>query len=132
MTPELINILKKRHFRLFLNNPKVNCGDGWFNVIDLMCFQLEKVNALTSIEEIKVRHGEMRTYLDDNDHITQTVLNCFQAVSARTCHACGKSVETPIVNEGIREAICSECLKTRQKKVEVMCPIENVLLKEPT
>ena len=102
MSPELTKRLVARHPAL-LAMPEdsvilqrgVECGDGWYDLIDGALTAIEKhcatVNAKPlAILQIKQKIGLLRIYFRPYDEIIRSIIDDAERNSAMTCEQCGR------------------------------------------
>lgn len=118
----------------------LECGDGWFYIIDTMCWCLvrRKRDLVSRIEsgkkydwdflpkieaelaacpdpptfaQIKEKFGTLRVYIDGGDAVSEAVIAFAESMSAVTCEECGERGE---VRDGswIR-TLCDSCHEQR-------------------
>jgi hypothetical protein len=77
----------------------IECGDGWFNILDIACKQIQnhcnnareynnkdiKVKAV----QVKEKFGTLRFYITGGDGFVNGVISTVEAFSAITCEDCG-------------------------------------------
>ena len=82
------------------------CGDGWFNIIDNMCYQIQhhidynkrRIGVGVELEDIpqvvatqvKEKFGSLRFYYDGGDDYISGIVSMAEAMSTVTCMTCGK------------------------------------------
>ncbi len=71
------------------------CGDGWFNLIDTLCEQLQVQTdhcgaPQVVVQEIKEKMGKLRFYSSGyGSDVQRGMIKLAQELSARTCELCG-------------------------------------------
>ena len=98
-----------------------DCGDGWFNIIDMMCAAITnhyKYNAKdkkgnlipcnVEFSQIKEKMGSARFYYDGGDSFTEGVVWLAEAMSERTCETCGASAKIR-AKKGWLACVCASC-----------------------
>ncbi|SOE81039.1 hypothetical protein SAMN05446927_4294 [Caballeronia arationis] len=86
------------------------CGDGWFDIIDVLCQRLEfwivqnEAPPLV-IERVKAKFGRLVIQYAGGNDMTAGMVDMAQEVSARVCEVCG--------NPGRTEASTGRWLITR-------------------
>jgi hypothetical protein len=112
------------------------CGDGWFNIIDVLCRQIQnyvdgrlsqqdyllKTGQITSAEvktaaelqvtaeQVKEKFGMLRIYTNSFDEQIVGMIKMAEAMSSRTCEDCG-GVGSPRKGGWIR-TLCDSCNDT--------------------
>jgi len=76
-----------------------DCGDGWYNIIDAVCAQIENRaynNRRNNVEfhpvvatQVKEKYGTLRFYYTGGDEYVDGVVAMAEAMSAVTCETCG-------------------------------------------
>lgn len=109
MTPELDAKLCEKYPLIFKNryaDPMTtamcwgfDCGDGWYNIIDALCRQIQgridwvnrKEEAMQQVvaSQVKEKYGTLRFYYDGGDDQIDGMVTMAEAMSARTCEVCG-------------------------------------------
>jgi hypothetical protein len=103
MSPHLTAILVARYPRVFRRfaagpdgEPEVYCGDGWFDLLDTLCAELEQWSVRNTMPEvvalqIKEKLGILRFQYRGGDDIAAGMVAMTAALSARICECCGQS-----------------------------------------
>lgn len=93
MTEENSRKLEERHKHL-RHTSYFECGDGWFDLIDVLYGQLPKG---TKIAQVKEKYGTLSVYVDLPEdlgeqewHEANAVIRMVEVMSARVCEDCGK------------------------------------------
>jgi hypothetical protein len=111
MTPEKTKLLIEKYPEIFrltitpleskLQYPitlfSFECGDGWYNIIDAVCAQIENrehnnnnVDWLSVVAtQVKEKYGTLRFYYVGGDDYIDGVVAMAEAMSAVTCETCG-------------------------------------------
>jgi len=76
-----------------------DCGDGWYNIIDTACAQIENRaynNRLNNVKfhpvvatQVKEKYGTLRFYISGGDDYIDGIIAMAEAISANTCETCG-------------------------------------------
>ena len=132
MSPELQTILEIQHPELYVQvhgEYGVECGDGWFVLLELLSDELA-AHRDTTYAQIKEKFGILTVYLnvpakdtDDSDsHTYRTVYDIvgkYEALSMYVCEHCGlfstEDVTTSL--NGWRKTLCSSCHKNLSSAV---------------
>jgi len=77
----------------------VDCDDGWYNIIDTLCYQIQShidwknrnVEEVSQViaEQVKEKFGTLRFYVRGGDKYTDGLIAMAEAMSAVTCETCG-------------------------------------------
>lgn len=105
MSPELDALLCDKHPAIFarrhLPMTQTNmcwgfqCGDGWFNLIDVLCEELQRETAAHAApqvvaQQVKEKFGGLRFYTSTATTDTQhALIEMAGSLSERTCEECG-------------------------------------------
>lgn len=76
------------------------CGDGWYNIINQLCQQIQRhldwVNRKEEVvpqvvaSQVKEKFGTLRFYYKGGDDYIMGLTSMAEAMSAVTCETCGK------------------------------------------
>jgi len=94
MRPELKDELYKRYPAIFGREREIACGDGWFDLIDALCEQLQHSTDSQEMPQIiatqvKEKFGGLRFYVHERSPVQQGMITLAQAMSYRICDVCG-------------------------------------------
>ncbi len=104
MSPELDALLCQKYLKIFAqrNLPKNRtamcwgfaCGDGWFNLIDVLCEELQRqtdVHGAPQVEarQVKEKFGRLRFYVTSSSEVQHALIEMAESLSLRTCEKCG-------------------------------------------
>lgn len=105
-----------------------SCGDGWFNIIDLLCANIqshidwenkneEKVPQVV-VKQVKEKFGTLRFYYSGGDEYIHGLVRMAESMSGRTCEKCGASGKLYGVSEkgitGWMHTHCEACEEARE------------------
>lgn len=90
----------------------IDCGDGWFLILDQMCTELQTLNQELQFTQVKEKFGTLRVYLNNYSDEAEHIISKACDASEITCEACGDPGS--INNGGWLSVRCSPC---RKKKV---------------
>jgi len=78
-----------------------SCGDGWFNIIDRLCANIqshidwknrtEEVVPQVVVKQVKEKFGTLRFYISGGDEYIHGLVSMAESMSAVTCESCGSS-----------------------------------------
>jgi hypothetical protein len=105
MREELEKELKQKHPIVFarLYNPDttmqsscmfwgIETGDGWFDLLDRLCSELEGLNPIPVAEQVKEKYGTLRFYTSGNNSNEEfEIISKYEDESAKTCESCGQN-----------------------------------------
>ena len=102
------------------------CGDGWYNIIDAACAQIENRaynNRLNNVKfhtvvatQVKEKYGTLRFYYTGGDEYVDGVVAMAEAMSAVTCETCGAPGE--LRQGGWLKTLCDEHAKEQGYDLE--------------
>jgi len=81
------------------NNPRpfhaiegfgIECGDGWFDIIDKLSKQIEDLKVGAVAVQVKEKYGTLRFYLNGYNEKIDKFIRTAERKSAKTCEVCGK------------------------------------------
>ena len=72
----------------------IECGDGWYNLVDYLLSAIHERQPEVKIEQIKEKFGSLRVYIDSGSGDVFDLIDAAEAISARTCELCGEPGET--------------------------------------
>ena len=101
----------------------VDTGDGWYNVIDVLCHQIqwhldhnlrddqEHEQARVEATQVKEKYGTLRFYYNGGDEFINGLVWMAEAMSGRTCEECAAPGTSN--NDGWIHTLCEPCRKIR-------------------
>jgi len=98
MTPELEQQLRSKYPVLFLNNPEISIGDGWYQLLDNLCGTIshhvqyaypEELQGQVVIGQLKEKFAGLRAYFDHTDDFCNGVIAMAEVQSFYICEECG-------------------------------------------
>lgn len=136
MTPEKDALLRSKYPKIFARSEYekepidlwgLECGDGWFNLIDSLCNKIQKhvdrraanIQDATELENIQVvaqqvkeKFGGLRFYVSGGDDITDALISFAETMSFKICETCGNSATQKNVGTWIHTS-CDPCFEKR-------------------
>lgn len=101
------------------------CGDGWFNIINMMCqliqshvdWRQDTCPQVVAVQ-VKEKFGTLRFYYEGGDEYIQGITSMAEAMSGVTCEACG--VPGTARHGGWIHVYCDPCEEKRiaQRKAD--------------
>ena len=89
--------LKGKYSKIFPENFYFECGDGWYNLLDDLCYKLQSyVDDFDKIEQpvagqVKEKFGGLRFYLDcGGDDYVYSLIDDAENKSSSICEDCGE------------------------------------------
>ena len=102
----------------------ITCGDGWFNIIDALCGQIQhhiKYNIhrgegtiVAEATQVKEKYGSLRFYYEGGDEYIGGLVRMAEAMSSVTCESCGNPGTSN--KRGWIHTLCSCCKSKRFKE----------------
>jgi hypothetical protein len=94
MHSDLQNQLFERYPAIFVRERDIACGDGWFDLIDTLCEQLQHATETQEMPQVvaaqvKEKFGALRFYVHERSAEQQGMITLAQAMSYRICDVCG-------------------------------------------
>jgi hypothetical protein len=96
MTDDKTAELIKKYPQIFTKNFYLECGDGWFDLINELCFKLQAyIDDFDSVEQViagqvKEKFGGLRFYIDQGgDDYIYSLIKEAEHQSHKTCEDCG-------------------------------------------
>ena len=99
------------------------CGDGWFNIINQLCQNIqhhidwknrsEELVAQVVVSQVKEKFGSLRFYYSGGDDAIDGMVRMAESMSGVTCETCG-DVGTS-TSEGWIKVLCETHHKERAK-----------------
>jgi len=90
----------------------IECGDGWYNIIDALCCSIQHHIDITKcqqviVEQIKEKFGELRFYIQGGDDTVRDLISFAEILSIKTCEICGSPGITR--NKQWIQTLCNKC-----------------------
>lgn len=93
-----------------------SCGDGWYKILNKMSKELSNYAKKKEISieavQVKEKFGLLCVYINNNDDITEKIIEEAENESAKTCEKCG-STEGVSQTKGWISTLCKAC-KTKK------------------
>ena len=91
----------------------IECGDGWYGLIDEMLTAIENHcsaagAAMPAVLQIKEKFGLLRVYLTPSDDAIRAILDAAEHKSATSCERCGR--DGKFVASPFPRVRCEACL----------------------
>lgn len=127
MSPELDKKLCDDYPKIFVNRHSsmgetamcwgFSCGDGWFNIINNLCANIqshidwknknEEVVKQVVVQQVKEKFGTLRFYYQGGDDYIAGLVSMAESMSACTCESCGNPGKQ--TGGGWIRTICAPC-----------------------
>lgn len=139
MKKELDNLLCEKYPKLFVerNLPMAqtcmcwgfSCGDGWFNIINMLCANIqshldwknktELIVPQVVVKQVKEKFGTLRFYYEGGDDTIDGMVRMAESMSGVTCENCGAQGKLFGISEkgitGWMHTHCERCEENRNK-----------------
>lgn len=97
----------------------IECSDGWFNLIDKLCENIQKYcdkeEFQTEATQVKEKYGGLRFYICYGDDRIYDLINKAEKESYNTCENCG-SMDNVTQTVGWIVTLCSKCMIKYKKE----------------
>lgn len=98
MKQELSQKLRDEYPKIFATFRGFECGDGWFDIIKLLCYMIQSridFNSHLNFDQVvalqvKEKFGSLRFYVHGADAYVDGLISYAEALSGKTCDMCGK------------------------------------------
>lgn len=85
------------------------CGDGWFDLIDVSCAEIERHAHEAGLDvvavQVKEKFGSLRFHIHGGDDYIRGLIGMADSLSQSVCEECGQPGITP--NNGWMKGLCS-------------------------
>lgn len=136
MTPEKEALLRNKYPKIFrrsefnsepLDMWGLECGDGWFNLIDILCNSIQNhvdskekasnefkqvENLQVIAQQVKEKFGGLRFYVVGGDEVTDSLISLVESMSFKVCESCGNKGDKKVLGQWIHTA-CNPCFENR-------------------
>lgn len=96
MNKELSDKLKKDFPKIFPDTFYFGCSDGWYDLINNLCVEIQKHcdNTPGTLQvvaaQVKEKFGGLRFYVDDSNEFADKLIATAESQSYKICEVCGK------------------------------------------
>lgn len=98
----------------------MECGDGWFKILDNLCTKLEEcINRLPEeaqeyccASQVKEKYGSLRFYMCSSTDEMEDLISEAEKESTKTCEYCGKP-GTIDYDQTWLSCLCEDCKKDK-------------------
>lgn len=136
MSPELDKELCEKYPKIFKNRDGsimqtcmawgFECGDGWYNVIDTLCSEIqhyvdfksrdlseeEKQSFQVVAEQVKEKFGTLRFYFYGGDETVEGMVSMAESITRKICEDCGNVGKHR--TKGWHKVVCEPCEEKRK------------------
>jgi hypothetical protein len=115
MSPELEQQLIKKYPKIFSRCKDIECGDGWYTLLDVMCGKvqnfLDQNPACEQMvaDQVKEKFATLRFYYSGGYTVTDAYISFAEDLSAYICEKCGNRGTAR--QGGWLTTLCEPCLK---------------------
>ena len=114
-----LNELPKKYPSLFKNDSfHFECGNGWYELLDVLCKRIEHWECRGSIPrtdfeftQIKEKFGALRIYCNYADDLIYGLIDMTEAMSTRICEECGNPGRMMPTHTGWLYTACDEHIR---------------------
>lgn len=99
----------------------IECGEGWYNILDKLCTKIESYldknleeKKAFKILQIKQKFGGLRFYTSFSCAEIQKYIGIAEKESYKTCEVCGEPGEYNVLGFYIL-TLCKKCIENRKK-----------------
>lgn len=112
--------LIKKYPKLYREVSYIECGDGWFNLLNELSNKIEQHIIKNNIKDmfamqVKEKFGGLRFYMTCFDDKVEQWINEAEDKAANTCELCGNAGKIHWTN-GWASCLCSKHLKEKNEK----------------
>ena len=118
--PVFFSLARKKSGRSPIGAKGVECGDGWYKLIDRLCSKIIKVNPKIVVVQLKEKFSTLRCYTKPHleaDLETWEALKEATVESSNTCEECGKPGTLHDLG-GYVATLCTACFQDSLKPEE--------------
>ena len=90
----------------------VDCGEGWYDLIEYASAKLEGLHQGIEMVQIKEKFAQLRIYVNNHTDEVEKILGFVENESSTTCEMCGAKGEI-FVDQGWWKTRCDKC-KTKK------------------
>lgn len=89
----------------------IDCGEGWFSLIDKMCEEIMKVDKKKEIRfiQVKEKFASLRCYTNIYVKEVEEIIDRYVVESYKTCEHCGAKENVHTNQDGWMSTLCNEC-----------------------
>ena len=122
MSPEKKEILLQKYPKLLDGLREIECADGWFNLLDCLCSNIQhylEYNVKSEeknkcrVLQIKEKFGGLRFYVYGADDVIRGMISFAESMSHKLCELCGNSDSDTENFRGWIRTLCNSCKDKR-------------------
>ena len=97
----------------------ISCGDGWYDIIDTLCFniqarvksqEIKDPSFVCQATQVKEKFGGLRFYIYGGDDYIEGLIEMAEDMSYKICSECGNKSEQPEnQSRGWIYTLCTPC-----------------------
>ncbi len=121
MQQDLSNKLREKYPKI-LNNQSIDCGDGWYGIIDNLCGVIQRyVDGVTRYEDdkevhcpqvyatqVKEKFAGLRFYYRGGDEAVEGMIYMAEWMAQHTCDRCGEPGKLKDIGDGVYATRCNQ------------------------
>ncbi|WP_369987119.1 hypothetical protein [Pseudomonas xanthosomatis] len=101
----------------------MECGKGWFNLLERLCRQAQSHVDNRKIEQVvfhqvKEKYGKLRVNYSGGDDYIDGLIDMAEEVSAIICENCSSTGELIQLKGGWLKTVCGKCRREFESKVD--------------
>ena len=86
----------------------VECGDGWFDLINTLCEDIIRVDPTAIATQVKEKFGTLRFYVSAAEDEVFDLIDKAECVSGSICEQCGEPGKRASNNMWLK-TLCKKC-----------------------
>jgi hypothetical protein len=111
--------LVKKYPEIFDTRFYIECGDGWYNLLDFLCKEIQKYldkepNPDFKATQVKEKFGTLRFYTTMCDNYMEKLIEKAEHLSSITCENCGDRGKLSKKGYWL-STLCNKCRKERKQ-----------------
>lgn len=116
MREELDEALWKKYPKIFKYKTGIECSDGWFDLIDKLCFDIQEytdcdpeMHPQVRAIQIKEKFGGLRFYVESAANYQHNLIEKAENESYKICELCGSKDKVGQTRGGWITTLCKRC-----------------------
>lgn len=95
----------------------IDCGDGWYWLIDNLCNYISKVDEAVEATQVKEKYGTLRFYIDGGSDKIEAAISFAEFLSGKICETCG-STDAKLRGKSWLSTKCDKCMEVENGRVD--------------
>lgn len=96
------------------------CGDGWYNIINMLCWKLQSgtdhnKGPQIEVQQVKEKFGGLRFYVNGGTKEQYAIISFAECLCDVTCETCGTMNDVGQTTGGWYVTICRTCIDEANK-----------------